>query len=101
MDLDALSIIFPAFIAGFLVLITHIPLGRNVLQRGIIFIDLAIAQIAGLGIMFAGIQGIEPHGWELQLIAVGSALAGALLLGLLERISGEYQEAIIGITFVI
>ena len=41
-----LMIILPAFLAGLLVLATHIPLGAQVLKRGIVFIDLAIAQIA-------------------------------------------------------
>lgn len=100
MNIDALLIIWPAFVAGILVLLTHIPLGRNVLQRGIIFIDLAIAQIAGLGIIFFSMQGLDTHGWELQIVAMLSAMAGALLLSILERFSGEYQEAVIGITFV-
>ena len=47
------EIIWPAFIAGLLILATHIPLGREVLQRGIIFLDLAIAQIAALGVITA------------------------------------------------
>ena len=47
----ALSILGPAFIVGLLVLLTHVPLGQEVLKRGIIFIDLAIAQIAGLGVI--------------------------------------------------
>ena len=42
-----LGIIIPAFLAGLLVLSTHVPLGQEVLARGINFIDLAIAQIAG------------------------------------------------------
>jgi zinc/manganese transport system permease protein len=44
-----LSILGPACLAGFLVLSTHVPLGQQVLARGIIFIDLAIAQVAALG----------------------------------------------------
>ena len=47
------SILGPAFVTGLLVLSTHVPLGRRVLARGIIFIDLAIAQIAGLGVIAA------------------------------------------------
>jgi hypothetical protein len=39
--------------AGLLVLATHVPLGRRVLARGIIFLDLAIAQIAVLGVIAA------------------------------------------------
>ena len=49
MNMDALnlSILGPGFLAGLLVLATHVPLGRQVLKRGIIFIDLAVAQIGG------------------------------------------------------
>ena len=43
------GILWPALIAGLLVAATHVPLGIQVLNRGIVFIDLAIAQIAGLG----------------------------------------------------
>ena len=49
-----LSILLPAFAAGVLVLATHVPLGAQVLRKGIVFIDLAIAQIAGLGVIVAG-----------------------------------------------
>ena len=48
-----LSILLPAFVAGVLVLATHVPLGAQVLARGIVFIDLAIAQIAGCGVLVA------------------------------------------------
>ena len=51
------TIIGPAVIAGMLVLSTHVPLGQVVLGRGIIFIDLAIAQIAALGVIAAGFFG--------------------------------------------
>jgi ABC-type Mn2+/Zn2+ transport system permease subunit len=47
------SLLAAPFAAGLLVLATHVPLGREVLKRGIIFIDLAIAQVAGLGVMLA------------------------------------------------
>jgi len=94
-----ISILGPAFAAGILVLLTHVLLGREVIQRGIIFIDLAIAQFAGLGIIFADTLGIEAHGWAIQLIAFASALIGAVLLGLSEKWLGKYQEALIGITF--
>jgi zinc/manganese transport system permease protein len=46
-----LSIIWPALIAGILVVISHVPLGQQVFARGIVFIDLAIAQVAGLGVI--------------------------------------------------
>jgi ABC-type Mn2+/Zn2+ transport system permease subunit len=52
-DLLDWSIVGPALVAGLLVLSTHVPLGQVVLQRGIIFIDLAIAQVAALGVIAA------------------------------------------------
>ncbi|MCW8886246.1 MAG: hypothetical protein OQK12_13495 [Motiliproteus sp.] len=47
------QILAPALAAGLLVLASHVPLGQEVLRRGIIFIDLAIAQIAGLGALLS------------------------------------------------
>ena len=55
------TIIGPALLAGMLVLSTHVPLGQVVLKRGIIFIDLAIAQIAALGVIAAGTFGMEEN----------------------------------------
>ena len=54
-------ILLPAFLAGLLVLSTHVPLGQLVLERGIVFIDLAIAQVAGLGVVTADTMGWEAH----------------------------------------
>jgi len=96
-----LSILAPAFLAGVIVLITHIPLGREVIRRGIIFIDLAIAQIAGLGVIVAFQFGWEMHGLEAQVAAVISALLGAWLLHSIEKKAGEHLEALIGISFVL
>jgi hypothetical protein len=48
-----LSILLPALAAGLLVTATHVPLGMQVLARGIVFIDLAIAHIAGCGVLVA------------------------------------------------
>jgi zinc/manganese transport system permease protein len=96
-----LSILGPAFVAGILVLVTHVPLGQEVIRRGIIFIDLAVAQFAGLGVIFAGSMGWEAHGLEVQIVAFLSALFGAGLLDLMERRLGNYQEAVIGVSFVL
>lgn len=95
------AILGPALLAGLLVLSTHVPLGQEVLRRGIIFIDLAIAQIAGLGIIAAHSFGLAPDGWAVQLIAVGSAMLGALLLSWAERRWQDDQEAVIGVVFVL
>jgi zinc/manganese transport system permease protein len=96
-----LSIVWPAFIAGLLVTATHVPLGIQVLNRGIVFIDLAVAQIAGLGVISADWFGWEPHGWAVQAAALSAALAGALLLTITEKLWPDVQEAIIGVTFVV
>ena len=46
-----ISLLLPALLAGLLVTATHAPLGIQVLNRGIVFIDIAIAQIAHSAIM--------------------------------------------------
>ena len=96
-----LSILLPAFVAGILVTATHVPLGTQVLSRGIVFIDLAIAQIAGCGVLLADQLGFEPQGAAVQVAALAAALAGALLLTWTERIWPDVQEAVIGVTFVL
>ena len=95
------GILGPAFLAGVLVILTHVPLGIQVLGRGIVFIDLAIAQVAGLGVIFADWLGLTPLGWGVQAAALCAALAGALWLTWTERRWPEVQEAIIGTTFVL
>lgn len=99
-DID-LSILIPAFIAGVLILLTHVPLGMKVLARGIIFADLAVAQIAGLGVVIAGLAGYAEQPLAVQLIAVASALLGAVLLTAIERFIPEAREAGIGLLFVL
>src|SRR6185295_9616149 len=96
-----LSILWPALIAGFLVVLSHVPLGQQVLSRGIVFIDLAIAQVAGLGVIAALSAGFELAGWTTQIAAVCSALLAALLLTWTERKRPEAQEALIGVLFVL
>jgi zinc/manganese transport system permease protein len=95
------SILFPAFLAGILVLATHVPLGQQVLARGIVFIDLAIAQVAGLGVTAASAFGFEPQGWRVQAAAGGAALLGALILTWTEKKWPEVQEALIGVLFIL
>jgi len=96
-----LSILLPAFAAGLLVTATHVPLGTQVLARGIVFIDLAIAQIAGCGVLFADQLGFEAEGAAVQIAALTAALGGALLLTWTERVFADVQEAVIGVVFVL
>jgi zinc/manganese transport system permease protein len=96
-----LGIVGPALVAGLLVLATHVPLGMQVLDRGIVFIDLAIAQIAGLGVIAADALGVPEHGLAVQGAAVAAALLGAWLLTWTERRAAQQQEALIGVLFVL
>ncbi|GAB3360314.1 metal ABC transporter permease [Lysobacter tyrosinilyticus] len=96
-----ISILGPACVAGLVVLSTHVPLGKQVLSRGIIFIDLAIAQIAGLGVILAQYFGIDEHGLGVQVAAAAAALAGAGLLSWTDRRWPEYQEPLIGTLFAL
>jgi zinc/manganese transport system permease protein len=96
-----LGILALPFLAGLLVLLTHVPLGMQVLDRGIVFIDLAIAQIAGLGVIAADALGFGERAWVMQAAAVSAALLGAALLTFTERRAAQQQEALIGVLFVL
>jgi zinc/manganese transport system permease protein len=100
MTIDA-GILWAPLAAGLLVTATHAPLGVQVLNRGIVFIDLAVAQIAGLGVIFADWLGYEPQGVAVQVAALVAALAGAVLLNWTERLWPDVQEAVIGVTFIV
>jgi zinc/manganese transport system permease protein len=78
-----------------------VPLGQQVLRRGIVFIDLAIAQVAGLGVIAAHASGLGTDGWTTQVAAVGAALLAAVLLTWTDRKRPEAQEALIGVLFVL
>lgn len=95
------SILLPALIAGLLVTATHVPLGIQVLNRGIVFIDIAIAQIAGVGVIAADFFGLEARGFAVQVSALAAALLGALFLTWTEKRWPDIQEAIIGSVFVL
>ncbi len=100
-DASSIGILVPAFIAGLLVTATHVPLGFEVLKRGIVFIDLAIAQIAGVGVILADALGWEPHGAAVQVAALAAALSAALMLTWTEKRWPDVQEAIIGVVFML
>lgn len=102
MDYELLTILLPAFAAGILVLSTHVVLGRQVLKRGIIFIDLAIAQIAALGAMVVHMDHdiaelAYAHVWMPALFA----LAGAGIIAWLAKHMAEELEAMIGCFYVL
>jgi len=100
-ELIDITIIGPALLAGLLVLSTHVPLGQQVLKRGIIFIDLAIAQVAGLGVIIAANLDLDMQGLPTQVAAVSAALLATVLLLWTERRFPEVQEAFIGVLFIL
>lgn len=102
MDVELLSILLPAFAAGVLVLSTHVVLGRQVLKRGIIFIDLAIAQVAALGAIVAHMDhSIEELPYvEIWMPALFALAGAAFIAWLAKRMAGEL-EAIIGCFYVL
>jgi zinc/manganese transport system permease protein len=99
--LESLEIVLPAAIAGLMVAILHVPLGIEVLRRGIIFIDLAIAQIAGLCVVLVKLWAHDASWTVTQVAAILSALAAALFFRWVEKIAPQEQEAIIGSSFVL
>jgi len=77
-------------------------LGLHVVQRGIIFIDIAMAQMASLGICLAVLFHIDLESWTAFVIALGFTLiGGALFSATGKRASQIPQEAVIGISYVV
>lgn len=99
--LGGIDILWPAFIAGLLVLGSHVPLGRQVLRRGIIFIDLAVAQAAATGALASQLLLAESSPLYQQAGALLAALLTAVLLHQLARRHEKKQEALIGGCFVL
>lgn len=100
--MDAWMILLPAFTLSLLVIFTHTYLGLHVLERGIIFVDLALAQVAALGISVAFLLGEEAHGTSAQLYAFAATLVAAFAFAGLRRIEGKTnREVIIGCVYVV
>jgi zinc/manganese transport system permease protein len=74
------------------------PLGVQVLRRGVVFIDLAVAQAAAAAAMAAFAD--HPTWLVTQLIAAGGALLAAGVVALLSRAWPEYREALIGLVYI-
>ena len=98
------SLLGAPLVAGLLVAATHVVLGRRVLERGIIFIDISIAQVAALGSILAVTWGLAPgegNGWQGQVAAGIAALLASGLLAWTEKRLRFVQEALIGSLYVI
>ena len=97
-----LDLMIPPIVAGLVILSIHTYLGLHVIARGVIFVDLAFAQIAALGATVGFLLGVE-HDTPMALaFSVGFTLVGALIFSF-SRLEETVvpQEAVIGITFVV
>ncbi|MBI3774804.1 MAG: metal ABC transporter permease [Gammaproteobacteria bacterium] len=100
--MDAWMILFPAFTLCALMIATHTYLGLHVLARGIIFVDLALAQVAALGVSVAFMLGWDVHGAQAQFVALGATLLAAVVLAKLRAIPDKTaREVIIGCMYVV
>ena len=100
--LKMLDLMIPPIVAGLVILSIHAYLGLHVIARGVIFVDLAFAQIAALGATVGFLIGVE-HGTPTALaFSMGFTLVGALIFSF-SRLEETVvpQEAVIGITFVV
>lgn len=99
--LDTLEIVMPAVAAGLMIAMVHSPLGIEVLRRGIIFIDLAIAQIAGLCVVLVRLWLHEPSWLLTQFATALAAISAAVFFRWIEKALPHEQEAIIGSSFIL
>ncbi len=97
-----LQILLPAFLACLVLTGFLSYLGLHVLARGVIFVDIALAQIAALGTAVASLRGIEPRTTESWLWSLGFTFVGAGLFALTRGLRRRVpQEAFIGITYAV
>lgn len=96
-----LDLLLWPFIACVVLTGIHAYLGMHVIRRGVIFVDLALAQTAGLGTLVGFAAGIAMHTTGSYLVSLSFALAGALFFAWTRSLEKLVpQEAVIGITYV-
>lgn len=97
---DFIAVMALPLLACVLLVLIHPSLGTHVLARGVIFVDLALAQIAAMGQSVAFLLGAEPHDPSVYYWSFGFTLLGAALFSFLwDRNHSVLQEAFIGIAF--
>jgi zinc/manganese transport system permease protein len=97
-----LEFLLPAFVASLILTGIHAYLGVHVVERGVIFVDLALAQIAALGATVAIVASMDPHGRASYWISLGFTFLGAAIFALARTRRGHIpQEAFIGIAYAV
>lgn len=90
------------FVASLILTGIHAYLGVHVVERGVIFVDLALAQIAALGATIAILVGMDPHGRGAYFLSLGFTFLGAAIFALARSRRGHIpQEAFIGIAYAV
>lgn len=99
--INYIDLVFWPLLAAFVLTGIHVYLGLHVVTRGVIFVDLALAQVAALGTAVGILMGLEHDATSTYLIALGFTFLGAILFSYTKsRDEKVPQEAIIGITYV-
>ena len=102
MDWTIVSFLAPAIVASLIIAGIHAYLGLHVVERGVIFVDLSLAQIASLGAAIAVWQGYDAHDPEIYWMSLGFTLIGALIFAMVKGQEAKIpQEAIIGISYAV
>jgi zinc/manganese transport system permease protein len=99
----AFEILLPAFVASLILTGIHAYLGVHVVERGVIFVDLSLAQIAALGTTVAYLAGYDLHSTGAYLFSLGFTFIGAAVFAVsrVHRKTRIPQEAIIGIAYAV
>ena len=99
--IDYIDIIIWPTLAAFVLTGIHVYLGLHVVTRGVIFVDLALAQVAALGTAIGILLGFEHEANSTYLIALVFTFIGAFLFAYTRNRDEKIpQEAVIGITYV-
>ena len=103
MDWSILQFLAPAIAASLIIAGIHAYLGLHVVERGVIFVDLSLAQIASLGAAIAVWQGYDPHtDPQIYWMSLGFTMIGALIFAMVKGHQARIpQEAIIGISYAV
>lgn len=100
--MEILPFLFWPFVASLILTGIHAYLGVHVVERGVIFVDLALAQIAALGATIAILLGMDPHGRGAYFLSLGFTFLGAGIFSLARTRRGHIpQEAFIGIAYAV
>src|SRR6266550_4089435 len=100
--MEILVFLLAPFVASLILTGIHAYLGVHVVERGVIFVDLALAQIAALGATVAVVIGMDPHGRASYWISLGFTFLGAAIFSFARSARGHIpQEAFIGIAYAV